>query len=273
MTKATRRPAWKRLHSLITGVAILTSGSAFAQPSCGPYEVAYYEYGLFYYKNEAGDFTGIDKLLIEELARRSGCVLNGALDSRARTWARLEAGTLAMTVSAIDTPERQRFAEFIPYFKSRNYVLLKKTLAKDVPTLAAFNANPKLRLAVVKSFKHGPSVDVWVDMLRGQGRVDEYVDAETVARLVARGRDDAFLAEPGVWDPLLQHSGLENAIAPHDWFPHDDFVAGLALSRTRVLPMDAKRLRAALQEMIKDGTLGKIYRRFLDPDISKAALP
>jgi polar amino acid transport system substrate-binding protein len=73
--------------------------------------------------------------------------------------------------------------------------------------------------------------------------------------------------------PLLRHSGLENSVTPFDWFPHDDFVAGLALSRARVTPQDAQRLRAALQDMQKDGTLLQIFRRFLDADIARAALP
>lgn len=273
VTITMRRTAWQCCHSILAALALWVSGPAFSQSACGPYGVTYYEYGAFYFRSDAGDFTGIDKLLIEELAKRSGCVLIGVLDSRVRTWARLEAGTLAITVSAIETPERQRFAEFIPYFKSRNYVLLKKTLAKQVSTREAFDAHPKLRLAVVKSFKHGPSVDAWVDKLRAQGRVDEYGDAETVARVVARGRDDAFLAEPGVWGPTLRQSGLENAVAPYDWFPNDNFVAGLALSRVQVRPQDAQRLRTALQEMRKDGALEKIYRRFLEAGIAREALP
>jgi polar amino acid transport system substrate-binding protein len=262
-----------RLLFAIAMAASLVPSLVSAQTPCGPYTVAYYEYGAFNYRNEAGDITGIDKLLVEELARRSGCTLDGEMDSRVRTWSRLEAGTLAMTVSAIETPERQKYAEFVPYFKSRNYVLMKRSLAATVSSLEAFNANAHLRLAVVKSFKHGPEVDAWVDRLRAMGRVSEYGDAETVARLVALGRADAFLAEPGVWGPLLKHSGLENFITPYDWFPHDGFVAGLALSRSKVSMQDAQRLRLALQDMTKDGTLGKIYRLFLDADIVKTALP
>ena len=166
------------LHSQLVALALWGSGAAFAQSKCGPYDVAYYEYGVFYFRSDAGKYTGIDKLLIEELAKRSGCILNGALDSRARTWTRLERGTLAITVSAIDTPERQKFAEFVPYFKSRNYVVLKQTTATRAPTRAAFDANPKLKLAVVKAFKHGPSVDNWVDWLRARGGLTNTLTAK-----------------------------------------------------------------------------------------------
>jgi polar amino acid transport system substrate-binding protein len=260
------------LHSQLVAMALWTSGAAFAQSTCGPYEVAYYEYGVFYFRSDAGEYTGIDKLLIEELAKRSGCILNGALDSRVRTWTRLEAGTLAITVSAIDTPERQKFADFIPYFKSRNYVALKKTIATQVSNRAEFDANPKLHLAVVKSFKHGPSVDEWVDWLRAQGRVHEYADSELVARVVFLGRHDAFLAEPGVVGPLLSRTGLGSAVTLLDWFPQDSFDAGLALSRTLVSRQDAQRLRSALQGMREDGSLDRIYRKFLNVEMSRAAL-
>lgn len=260
------------LHSQLVALALWGSGTAFAQSKCGPYDVAYYEYGVFYFRSDAGEYTGIDKLLIEELAKRSGCILNGALDSRARTWTRLERGTLAITVSAIDTPERQKFAEFVPYFKSRNYVVLKQTTATRTPTRAAFDANPKLKLAVVKAFKHGPSVDKWVDWLRARGRVNEYSDSEMVARVVSLGREDAFLAEPGVVGPLLRHNGLDNAVNLFDWFPNDGFEAGLALSRTLVSKEDAQRLRSAMQDMRQDGTLGRIYREFVSAEIAREAL-
>jgi polar amino acid transport system substrate-binding protein len=275
-----RSPAFKsckRSKNSFAAILIALTGAFALQPqamaSCGPYSVAYYEYGSFYFKTDQGVYNGIDKVLIEALAQRSGCTLNATLDSRARTWSRLEAGTLAMTVSAIDTPERQKFAEFLPYFKSRNYVLLKNELAKEVPTLAAFDANPKLRLAVVKAFKHGPAVDAWVDHLRALGRVDEYADAEVVARVFARNRADAFLAEVGVWGPLLTRNELENAVKPLDWFPNDSFVAGMALSRQLVSAPDALRLRTAIKAMQKDGSLEKIYLRFMEPEAAKAALP
>lgn len=269
----TRQPARHYLSWLLIALACWIPGLASAQAGCGPYDVTYYEYGSFYFRSSTGEFTGIDKFLIEELAKRSGCVLNGVLDSRARTWARLEEGKLAITVSAIDTPERQKFAEFIPYFKGRNYVLVKTTHDSDALSPALFEANPKLRLAVVKSFKHGPAADAWIDRLRSKARVDEYPDAEVVARIVAIGRADAFLSEVGVWEPLLRHSGLENSVKPQDWFPNDGFAAGLAVSRTRVLPQDAKRLRASLQDMRRDGTLLKIFLRFLDAETANAALP
>ena len=41
--------------------------------ACGPYDIAFYELGSLYYQNASKQYVGIDKDLIEEIGRRSGC--------------------------------------------------------------------------------------------------------------------------------------------------------------------------------------------------------
>lgn len=243
-----------------------------APPGCGPYRVAYYEFGSLYYKTEAGDFVGIDRDIVQELARRSGCQLDGFLDSRIRTWMALADGSLAMSVSGIATPEREQFAHFLPYFHSRNYVLLRKEAAAAT-TMRAFLDEGKWRLAVVKSFKHGPVLDAWVDALRAQKRVDEYADAEVVARIFAVGRADAFISQPVVWGPLLKRNGLEDKLLFRDWASADTIVGSLVLSRKLVRPEDVVRIRTELDAMRQDGTTEAIFARHLAADLARKLVP
>ena len=183
----------RHLRALMCLLGFLAAGTGTVAGAgeCGPYQVTFYEFGSLYYKDEAGNFVGIDKDVIDELGRRTGCRFQGVLDSRVRTWAHMADGTLDMTVSGVATPEREAFAEFIPYSNSRNFLIVRPELAEKVLSLRAFTADKRLRLAVVKSFKHGNTLDVWIDALRAQGRVDEYGDAEVVARIFAGGRADA----------------------------------------------------------------------------------
>lgn len=261
------------MRRLALAALMVLSTAAFAGTKCGPYEVAYYEYGALYYKNDADEYVGIDKDVISELSRRSGCILNGFLDSRAHIWSRLAEGRLDMTVSGIETAERRKFAIFIPYLKGRNYLITSKTGASKVTSLAAFAANPLLRLAVVRSFKHGASADAWIDKLRAEGRVDEYADANAVAMIFAKGRADAFLADPAAWGPLIRRNRLDDKVRFNDWFAGDSFSGDLVLSRQRVRPEDTAQMSETLDAMRKDGTLARIYGRYLPQHLVKRAIP
>lgn len=147
-----------------------------AAPACGPYSVAMYEFGALYYRNADQSFSGIDKDVIEALARRSGCILEQRLDSRVRIWDQLARGTLDITVSGVETAERLKLAEFYPYISTRNYVLLRKTLAPQFSGAEAFLAAREHRIAVVRGFRYGPQLDALIQQLREQGRVDEVAD-------------------------------------------------------------------------------------------------
>jgi polar amino acid transport system substrate-binding protein len=104
---------WQRVsmiwRTLVLSV-IMTSLPAVAWATgvpCGPFHVAYYEYGAFYFQNAAGAYVGIDPDVLDELSRRTGCRFEGFLDSRVRTWQSMANGTLDMTVS-VSTRRRGR---------------------------------------------------------------------------------------------------------------------------------------------------------------------
>jgi hypothetical protein len=95
---------------LAAATAFGASAQGVVQPVCGPYEVTLYEFGSLYYRNGQGQRVGIDPEVLEEVARRTGCVFHTRLDSRVRTWALMAANRLDMTVSGVPTPERLLFA-------------------------------------------------------------------------------------------------------------------------------------------------------------------
>src|SRR5471032_2185942 len=52
-----------------------------AQPAaCGDISVAFYENGALFYQDGAGAWSGIDKDVVEELARRLGCRFHSHTD-------------------------------------------------------------------------------------------------------------------------------------------------------------------------------------------------
>ncbi|KQV47272.1 hypothetical protein ASC95_24130 [Pelomonas sp. Root1217] len=247
---------------------------ALAQPTvCGPYRVALYEYGSLAFRREGQGTGGIDVDIVDEVGRRTGCKFETFVDARVRTWADLAHGALDMTVSAIETDERNGFARFVIYMSGRNRLLVREGLPRPVTTLEAFAERSELRLAIVKGFRHGPQWDDWIAQLRQQGRVDEYADAGMAARLVALGRDAAFLSEPVVWGRILADSKLKGRVTVIDAFPDDNYAAGFAISRTRVRENDARKIQNAVAAMRADGTLYKIFSAYLTRAEALSSLP
>ena len=253
-------------------IVLLSLGASTNASACGPYSVAFYETGSLYFKNDNGEYIGIDKDVIDELARRTGCKLNIFLDSRVRTWTALAGGMLDMTVSALATPEREVFAQFVPYIQNnRNYLIVRNDLATRVRSLADFADNKSLKLGVVRGFKHGASLDPWIDSLRAAGRTFEEADLESLARLLAVGRIDGFFTQPVVWEPLFRRNHLEDKVSRLDVAPMDSANLGLALSRKRVAAEDIKTIQRAIEAMRADGTLAAIYARYLDSATARSA--
>lgn len=249
------------LGMLLTMAAAIAAAEPAAKGRCGPYSVGVYSFGAFYYRTAQGQPTGIDPDLIEALAARSGCQLDPELESRARIWARMAQGLLDISLSAIATPDREQYAEFVPYMRSRNEALMRRELAARYPTAESFAADPSRTVLVVRSFKHGPSLDRWIEALRRQHRVVDVGDFETGLRALQHGRADLIFAHP----LNLEHESTElmQEMVLLDWAPQDTVQAGLAMSRTRVSEIDRQRLREALRSLLRDGSVERILHRHL----------
>lgn len=245
------------------------AGSAAAAP-CGPLKVAMYEHGALYYRS-GEQWAGIDKDIVEELARRTGCQLRMARDSRIRIWTMLKEGTLDMTMSGIPTPEREGYARFSPYFHSRNMLLLRNEAASGAATLGQVAAQPELKVAVIKGFRHGATYDAWLERLRRQGRVYEAPDYSTLVRLFQHGRVHAILQLNSNVDTLRRDARLAGRFRVLDLVPRENVPGAMVISRL-VDDAAAARLEQALRAMREDGTLKAIMERHVSPERAVAML-
>ncbi|MCX8027331.1 MAG: transporter substrate-binding domain-containing protein [Thermodesulfovibrionales bacterium] len=76
---------------------LLFVSNLFAAPlDCinNPIKLAFYEYGYFYYD----DGKGIDRDIVDDIAKLSGCKFQIEVMTRARIWAELKKGSLDMSV-------------------------------------------------------------------------------------------------------------------------------------------------------------------------------
>lgn len=243
--------------------------AAAAATHCGSFKVAFYDHGALNSLHADGHWRGIDTDVVKELARRTGCQLTLVLDSRVRIWTMMANGQLDMTVSGIANPEREAHARFIPYLATRNYVLLSKDVDAGVRSLEDLAADPHYKVAAVKSYRHGPTLDAWLAKLRAQGRVYDAVDFSALMRLVKIGRVHAIIALQTSWVPLRADTAAAG-LRVMDWAQNDLVIGSLVVSRKRVPAATMDLLAWAIAGMRQDGTLETIFARHMGPELAAA---
>jgi polar amino acid transport system substrate-binding protein len=240
-------------------------------PVCpAPITFALYENGYIY---ETESNSGIDKDVAEELSKRSGCRFEFSVKPRARIWAELENGNLMMTGSAIQTGQRDGFAWFVNYMAQKNYVLLAKSL--DAKSAAQFAASPNLLWGAVRSYKHGEKADAFLQQMRQDARVMEEADLKTVFRRFATPeRTSALLAPPPAYAKYIKEMNLAARVRIEDWFPEDKpILHGLVFSKKFFPASEMKKWRGIILQMLSDGTLKAIYKKYLGEVDAERMLP
>lgn len=232
-----------------------------AEFDCGnrPIKLAFYEFGLLYEQGK-----GIDKDLVDELASRTHCRFETQIMPRARIWSDLASGALDMSVSGIATPERNQFAWFAPYLSIKNYALIDLQLAQSVKSPADFLARKDAQFGVVRSFKHGSDQEVFLAQMRSQQRVQESPDVDALYGKLKQHRVAGIFSQPVVFRRNLSKFGLEKQLAIQDWTPNEKGLPhGLILAKSAFTETQALAWQAQINALKADGTLRKIYLRYL----------
>ncbi|MBM7060366.1 transporter substrate-binding domain-containing protein [Pseudomonas sp. UL073] len=219
-----------------------------------PIRLALYENRVFYH-----DAQGIDPDLVAELRRRSGCAFEVSVMPRSDIWRALQAGTLDMATSGIATPERERFAYFVPYLYLRNKLIVPASLAPQLVSMSDFVQMPGARLGIIASYRHGPFMDSSVRILRLAGRVSEYPDEATRFRALASGEVSALIGHDLNLDGAVPAAERLNYrlvdVAPGPAIPH-----GLVLARAHFSAPQAAQWLRLIEAMRLDGRLAGIMR-------------
>ncbi|WP_338845615.1 transporter substrate-binding domain-containing protein [Massilia sp. W12] len=242
---------------------------------CGarPLRLAFYENGLYYFRDAQGQARGIDPDLVQEMQRRSGCRIETMVMARARIWADLESGALDMATSGIQTPERDRFAWFIHYQIQKNHAVIRRSLQNQVKQPQDFINDSKLIFGVVRGYKHGEQQDKWLEPLRAAGRVQESPEIEIIFKKLKENRIDAMYAPAPLYHKKLADLGFAQDVMIQDWAPQTRGVMhGMILSKKSFAQPEVAAWRKILQEMRKDGSIKRIFLRYLPPEETQRLL-
>jgi polar amino acid transport system substrate-binding protein len=233
-----------------------------------PITFAVYEFGYAYSES---DKAGIDKDLALELAKRSGREFKIILMSRARIWKELESGDVMMTSSAIQTSSRDQFVYFVPIMSEKNYVITLKN--SGFKNLSDFNQKQSAIFGVIHGFHHGKLLDAFVDNLQKNNRVHEVVEIEQLYGMLGKGRIDAFFGQRIAGDYYLKKLHMQDEVLTTDWFSNEPpVVLNIALSKKAFFPDEFTMWQKIIKTMLDDGTLEKIYAKYMGAEYAKIML-
>ncbi len=186
----------------------------------------------------------------------------------------MQDGHLAITMTGLPTPEREKFAWFYTYANQRNHAILLKSEANKYSSFEDFANDKEARMAVVRGFKHGDYYDNIIQKMRKTQRVDEVAEMETLFLMLKKGkRIDMILSSPFFFINNMKRFDLENDVVIKDWDknPHPN-PACIVLSKKLVSEEDRRLIQKTLAEMRKDGTLKKILMKYVPEKVAQASL-
>ena len=248
---------------IIHGHAIAISADDYCSR---PMRVALFEFGVLY---RVATNDGIDVQLLDAIKSRTGCQFERVVLPRNRIWAELQNGSLDVATGAIPTPERKAYGYLLPYLKTRNLALVRKSAGTQLQSIADLQSGTE-RIGVVRGFRHEATYDALIAGLEKQDRVVKAVDVADNLRLLDKGIVSVIFSQPMVFRQYLSEEHLHNQVVLRDWAPNDEMSIGaLILSRKSFTAEQARNWDALLVALQKDGTLLKINRSFLNPAQAK----
>jgi len=255
----------------------LASNMAAATPKCPPHPIRldFLELGI-YYKSERGVAAGngIDRDLVDELSKRSGCVFNAKVQPRARSWIELKAGRIDMMTATLSTPEREEFLWLFPYVRTHHIILLGPSAPSTLHTLAQFQAARSLKFGVIRGFAHSAFYDPLIAEWTKEDRVRVYVDEAHLINALIQGEVAAATSYPGVFQFYINAKVNPNSVRMVDWDKGNLQVLGnFAISKANFSKDEAHEWGMLIKAIQQDGTLLKIYRKYVGAHEAHNMLP
>lgn len=225
-----------------------------------PIRLAFYEHGRIF---DAERNTGIDRDLVTQLIEKSGCKFDLSVLARARIWIDIARGDLDMTTSGIATPEREQFAVFAPYLKMKNHFVFRN-FASNFSNLEMLQKRLDLKFAVVRSFRHEPAIDAFLQSISPADRVIPVATTEMTFTLLAKGRVDVIFSQPAAYFYYAEKYGLQNQTAFKDLIPETEAIPhGMVLARKNFSQPQLESWQKLVEQMVSDGTVDNILAKHL----------
>jgi len=228
--------------------------------------VGLYNSGYLY--NEEQD-SGISKDIVTELFKRVDLKYELRVLPRARIVSMIEEGTLQVIVSSIRTPEREKYAWFVPYFAERNMTIVRGNA--DITSEAELLESKDVKVGIVRGYYYGEYYMNLIEKLRGKRMIVETKDIDELFSLLRDDWIQVTFNNPSSYLYYLKEKGIEDVKIYDFDTTGEPLVRGLMLSKKCFSEEYVRIFEEAIAEMNEDGTLYAIFSRYLPEDLSKKA--
>jgi polar amino acid transport system substrate-binding protein len=260
-----------RLGAFALGIVIAMSAPSAraempADYGCDrPVALAYYEFGPLYH-----DGVGIDRDVVEELARRTGCRFETTVKPRAQIWQELQSGVLDMTTSGLRTDARNQFAYFIPYLGLKNVVVTDRVLAGEIRSFDDVVDNAQMKIGVVKGYVHGSYFDF--RLKAAAERIVALPDQNAIYAALRKGEVQAIISAAFNYEYFFALPEERAAFAMIDVSPAPPVSQNMVFSRRRFNDAEINAWTRVFEQMRLDGTVERICRGQVSPEMTKLLL-
>lgn len=243
-------PRLLRLHLFCTACAVL-AGPVSARPLTLAFDP------LPPWKTiEGGKHGGAYVEIARELARRVGLPLHPVNCPLKRCLQMLEEGSADLAIGFKDSPERRRYLHFLstPY-RTRSadrvfYVLKGQGVAiGSYDDLASLRIGVKLGAAYFERFDRDNALN------KAAAR-----DMEVNFRKLALGRLDTVLIPEDQGEAVINLLGMRTLVEKAIFRQPDRSPRSVGISKKSTHAVLAGRLDQAMADMVRDGTLARLYR-------------
>ena len=222
------------------------------------------EYVPFVFYDEAGNMTGLDIALVEEIGRRMGVrvqtvdiAFDGLIDSLNIGQIDIFGCGLSKTASRMEQIDFSRV-----YYKGSAQFIAPASLPK--PAVVDLSSFSGLKIGVEKA----TSFEQWIrENLIGPGYVDAknlylYSNAADLVKALNRKDLDLVILDEDIYESLYKSTG--NYQVFYEDFLEQDYAFGLNKGSTLTAVVNEH-----LSDMLKDGTAQKIAERFFRMDYTQ----
>jgi polar amino acid transport system substrate-binding protein len=248
---------------LVWAVTAIASWQGKAAEPCD-LSVGWEPYAPYTFADENGDAAGADIDLITAIAHEIGCTVTPVELPWARILREVQQGTLDVSTSTSETPEREAWGRFSePYREAQVAIYVRKGESGhyDLQSLADVPAQ-QMRLGVIVDYYYGDVVAGEISRPEVVAWIDGAPDYPTNIRKLVNGRIDGFLAEDvAVMDTELERMGLADRVERYPLRIQGEKLHFM-FSRETVAPDLVAKVDATLEQMRADGRLDAIMNAY-----------
>ena len=245
---------------LAAAVLYAASPQAEAGDLCSrPITVASSPIGRGMLISATGEISGTVKSFLDTIKADSGCVFEYVQVPRARAWMLLQARNVDILPAAVQTPERDQHARFIPTHRVTPHLL---TLHSDLSGIGSIQDIIKARLhvGVVRGYQFGPEYSQFVALLAKHNLLHELPDPDAVIKLLVADHIQATVLPLSAIADAAESKGVGPRLQAKTLPDFPQVRIGIYISSDTVSSDDYALLANAIRRRVAQGEYERLMR-------------